>query len=280
MVRAADASQHQHAYLTQIFATRERTTGIAHDIQNRPLHAHTLGPMNRLCSGCNALHFACEQSASNKSVCSACRALGKVTLQLFENFPSILRGLYTEQDRVSKNFRENIRNYNSGLAMASMVANIEAPPGRGPYCFRVHGQVYHAIGGLRPPAGSVPQCAQVLIMDTDDASQELAGRPVNRNCQATIFATLHRLLRTSNPYAQSFKLMADVAETEAFQARHENRKSRSVRMVFAQTSAQDQRRYNTATANEVAIVFIGDEENIPGERLFVIHENTGTSVIS
>ena len=137
--------------------------------------------MNRVCSGCNALHFACEQGASNKTVNSACCSLGKVSLQPFENFPSILRALYTEQDRDSKKFRENIRNYNSSLAMASMVANIETPPGRGPYCFRVHGQVYHAIGGLRPPAGSDPQCAQVLIMDTDDASQELAGRPVNRN---------------------------------------------------------------------------------------------------
>ena len=158
--------------------------------------------MSHVCSGCNALHFASEQGSFNETVCSACCSLGKVNFHPFENFPSILQSLYTEQDRMSRNFRENIRNYISGLAMASMVADIGTPPGRGPYSFRVHGQVYHAIGRLRSPAGSCPQGAQVLIMDTDDAAQELAGRPVNKYCQATIFATLHRLLRTSNPYAQ------------------------------------------------------------------------------
>ena len=164
IVRAVDASQYRYAYLTQIFATRERTTGIAHDVQNRPLHAHTLGPMNRLCSGCNALHFACEQSASNKSVYSACCSSGKVNLQLFENFPSVLRGLYTEQDRVSKNSRENIRN--SSLAMASMVANIETPPDRGPSRFRVYGQVYHAVGGLRLGIANTPGFRKIRVSDT------------------------------------------------------------------------------------------------------------------
>jgi hypothetical protein len=194
---------------------------------------------------------------------------------MFDSFPTILQELYTSEDQVAKRFRKNIRNYNSSLAMASMAAQIETPRGHGPYCFRVHGQVYHRIGGLRPSIGAAPQCAQVLILDTEDAANELAGRPVNRDCERNTFVALHAMLRTTNPYVQAFKLMAEVADAEAQQAQAEGRSSRSVRMVFDQSPADDQRRYNAASANEVAVVYVGDDVDIPGDRLFVVHERSG-----
>ena len=48
-----------------------------------------------------------------------------------------------------------------------------------------------------------------------------------------------------------------------------------MRMVFDHNRNQDQRRSNAASANEVAIVNVGDEECTPGSRFFVIHEQTG-----
>ncbi|XP_018494091.1 uncharacterized protein LOC108863899, partial [Galendromus occidentalis] len=180
-----------------------------------------------------------------------------------------------QKDGDSKNFRLHIRNYNNALAMASMAAHVDIPQGFGPYCFRVHGQVYHTIGGLRPPTGQQAQCAQVLIMDTGAAAEELAGRTVNQSCQKNIFASLHNVLKESNPYVRALRLMSQVVEDEARNARSEGRDSRPVRMVFNQSSTDDQRRYNAASANEVAIVYVGDEDVIPGDRFLMIHENSG-----
>ncbi len=41
-------------------------------------------------------------------------------------------------DAEGRNFRENIRSYNSTFEFASMRAQIDLPPGFGPYCFRIH----------------------------------------------------------------------------------------------------------------------------------------------
>ena len=57
-----------------------------------------------------------------------------------------------------------------------MVANIETPRGYGPRCFRVHRQVYHTISRLCPRTGEAPRFAQFLIIDTEEAAEELAVR--------------------------------------------------------------------------------------------------------
>ena len=66
----------------------------------------------------------------------------------------------------AKHFRQNIRAYNNALAMASFGADIQTPPGRGPYCFRIHGQIYHRIGDLHPPTGMPRSFGQLYILDT------------------------------------------------------------------------------------------------------------------
>lgn len=56
----------------------------------------------------------------------------------------------------------DIRNYVNALSVASTAAKTDISRSNDPYCFRVHGQVNHRIGGLRPREGDPPQCAQVL----------------------------------------------------------------------------------------------------------------------
>ncbi|CAJ0922691.1 unnamed protein product, partial [Mesorhabditis belari] len=72
----------------------------------------------------------------------------------------ILQELFENQDKSAKEFRELIRQYNNELALASMVADIKTPKGHGPYCFKVHGQVCHCMGDLRPPPGQQHKFAQ------------------------------------------------------------------------------------------------------------------------
>lgn len=40
--------------------------------------------------------------------------------------------------------------------------------GRGPYCFRLHGQNYHTLGSLLPVNGQSPKFSQLYIVDTEN----------------------------------------------------------------------------------------------------------------
>ncbi|VDP42082.1 unnamed protein product [Heligmosomoides polygyrus] len=161
------------------------------------------------------------------------------------------------------------------MAMASIAAQLDNPRGGGPYCFKVHGQIYHRVGALRPASGCVPHCAQVLILDTEEAADELAGREVNRECDRSTFVQLHHILLTVNPYVQAFRLMDEVSKEEEQRSIAAQQPRRSVHMVFRQLTTDDQRRYNIASSNEVAVVYVGDDENIPGERNLIVHERGG-----
>ncbi|VDP05286.1 unnamed protein product [Heligmosomoides polygyrus] len=286
-------------------------TGLARSPRERS-QSNTLGNMDQVCRGCGALHFPGEKTTPNSTVYNMCCNLGKVSMNVFENFPVLLQQdsdfsgekitpnstvynmccnlgkvsmnvfenfpvllqqLYTGTGSESIQFLKHIRNYNNSLAMASTTAQLENPRGEGPYCFKVHGQIYHRIGALPPLAGNAPQCAQMLIMNTEEAAAELAGRDVNRERDRATFAVLHQLLQTINPYVQASRLMDAVAREEEQRAIEAQRTQRPVRMVFCQYNTDDLRRYNIATANEVAVVYVGNNEEIPGERYVISFMN-------
>jgi len=73
----------------------------------------------------------------------------------------MLEELINKSHEYSKNFVENIRSFNSTLAFASMGANIAPPTGYGPYCFRIHGQLYHRAGVLNPADGEARKFAHL-----------------------------------------------------------------------------------------------------------------------
>ena len=52
----------------------------------------------------------------------------------------------------AKHFRDYIRQYNSAFAFAfaSFGGNIDKIKAKGPYCFHIHGQIYHQTGCLHP----------------------------------------------------------------------------------------------------------------------------------
>ena len=92
------------------------------------------------------------------------------------NFRSVLiqmswKGLFD-----SREFLNNIRSYNAAFAFASLGAQMAPPPGFGPYCFRIHGQIYHRTGGLHPPDGETGQYGQLYILDGSDALSVRAER--------------------------------------------------------------------------------------------------------
>ncbi|KAF2359671.1 hypothetical protein FHG87_009576 [Trinorchestia longiramus] len=102
---------------------------------------HYTGAMDVRCQFCGALRFQREQLH--------CCFNGKVSLLPLQEYPENLRLLFDADSAEGSYFRQTIRNYNSAFAFASFGANIRPPPGRGPYCFRLQGQIYHYASNLR-----------------------------------------------------------------------------------------------------------------------------------
>ena len=94
----------------------------------------SIGLADQICQYCSATRFHGEKLN--------CCHNGKVFLPQLFPYPDELRELLIGNDEKSKNFQDNIRQYNSAMAFASFGANITSHVGRGPYSFRIHGQIY------------------------------------------------------------------------------------------------------------------------------------------
>ena len=109
---------------------------------------HYLGKLNHICSHCGSLSFMNELFR--------CCHNGKVHLESLYPYPDELKRLLMDRDTKSLNFQQTIRSYNSAIAFASMGANLTLPPGCGPSCFRICGQIFHRSGTLHPSVGMTP----------------------------------------------------------------------------------------------------------------------------
>ncbi|VDL81296.1 unnamed protein product [Nippostrongylus brasiliensis] len=240
--------------------------------------------MDVICSSCQAKHFQAEKMSRHPTVFVQCCDLGRTRLQKFQIYPDSLRQLFEidtsatgERRRLQINFHQNIRKYNSALAMASMGAHIVPPTGPGPYCFRIHDQIYHSIGPLHPEEGQPRQYGQVYILDTSQAAHERLGIVQNISCDATLMRTLSRLIASINPYAQAFKMMGEVERAEEELARAQHRPPSNLMMVFEESRARGlaRRPYDIPTANKVAAVYVAEDDDVPATRSLAVHLRGG-----
>jgi hypothetical protein len=182
-----------------------------------------------------------------------------------KTYPDLLRQLLTNQTHPQhKNFIENICAYNSALGFASMGAKICPPSGYGPYCFRIHGQIYHRVGPFHPKDKEPPRFAQLYILDTDEALNKRMALKENKKCDPQLMARLDSLIRSISNYAKGFKMMRELEIEEEQRAKKERRSANTVSMLITTARRKDQRRYNYPQSNEVAIVF----QNVDGEPPF------------
>lgn len=220
------------------------------------VQTHTVGPMTQICRYCHAKLFRGELLEGSSSIC--CHK-GKIKL------PEVvvcdeLKNLITANDARTQNYLDHVRNYNNALAFASVQVKDVAIPGRGPFCFKIHGQVYHQAGSLQPQEGHAPTYAGLFIIDTEDALQHRLGHEANRQCNAEIMALLQSMLERNNPYAQMFHFLKDsIADASDVQLR------------FTVDNAFDPRRYNVPTTSEVAAVFTSVDGAPPGKFDFVVY---------
>ncbi|GJZ17098.1 hypothetical protein Tco_0553221, partial [Tanacetum coccineum] len=104
----------------------------------------------------------------NKRCCNS----GRVTLRAPPEYPEYIKRLYADA-----HFMENIRAYNQMFSMTSLGANVDSSinNSKGPYMFRISGQIYHWIGSMCPEEGNTPRFLQLYIYDTtNEVSHRMA----------------------------------------------------------------------------------------------------------
>ncbi|UYV82231.1 hypothetical protein LAZ67_21001404 [Cordylochernes scorpioides] len=178
---------------------------------------YLIGSLEIVCPNCSALHFPGE------TVGRSCCHQGKVSLPGLSSFPYEIQELMTSNSVEAKYFQTNIRSYNSSLAFASMGAQVDVFSGRGPFCYRIHGKIYHLTGPLHPHDNRAPSYAQLYILDSKAANniRIAASGPLARHPH--ILTLLDSVLRRVNPYTSAYRQMLQVEKDEEQRARIENR---------------------------------------------------------
>ncbi|XP_073493942.1 uncharacterized protein [Phyllobates terribilis] len=232
------------------------------------INQHYCGNMNVVCSKCDSLNFFEEKPSDNQF--TQCCQKGKVMLprchysDLFEQF---MKGTHEH----SRNFMENIRSINSSHAFASFGANIAPPPGFGPYCFKIHGQIYHRTGTLHPEIGQPPKFAQLYIFDTNEATEQRMNLKENEKCNVELMNLIAVHLQTISPFAAAYRMLKDVEAEEEQKAIQNGMEMPSIIMAIKQERKQDPRCYNKARVSEVAVVFQNDDGEPPFQMDILVH---------
>ena len=136
---------------------------------------------------------------------------------------------------------------------------------RGPYCYRISGQVYLAISQMQPGAGKYPLFSRIYIFDKQN---ELENRMKSLpSLGKAIIKDLQEMIKEVNPYALMYQQAADMLQ---------DKPTEDVRLVLKTTRRNiDPRRYNLPTGSDVAVIIpMQDDDNI-SSRDVVAYKNAG-----
>lgn len=143
-VETEEDQRHRQEFLAQNRLIKVKKT---HQLVQKPIIEeskimnNSCGKMDVICQFCGAIHFKGELASCKKF--NICCSKGKLVFPPPKECPELLQMLFTNCHPKSANFIKGARKYNNALAFASMGASIDVPRGRGPYCFKIHGQTYH-----------------------------------------------------------------------------------------------------------------------------------------
>ena len=167
-----------------------------------------LGILSVVCPHFHALHFDCEKLTSslvNRPKFGMYCLQGQIQLPPFQPLTGILHNYLTGNDYCSKEFRKNIRQYNTAFAMTSVGVKIDNSVTRqsGLYCFKIQEELYHLTGALLPHGDQTPMYAQIYILDT--AEQLDIRRNNHRNLDPIVMDNLQTMLLNNHPYINRYR---------------------------------------------------------------------------
>jgi hypothetical protein len=150
----------------------------------------------------------------------------------------------------TKDFRLNIRAYNSALQMASTGLHIHSLE-QGISMIAIKGDVHHLLGPLQPTEHDVPQFAQLYIIDSMDAqvtARLAALGATGAALHQPTLAGLQQMSHDHNTFVQCFKQVMDMPAHDLPQWE----------VVIRVDGNVDKRRYNAPTALEVVGLLPGE----------------------
>ncbi|KAL3651616.1 hypothetical protein CASFOL_004618 [Castilleja foliolosa] len=225
------------------------------------------GDCNCVCEHCDALFWFAERLVfgplNSRPRYSHCCKGGAVRLPFAIYPPAAIKYLYG-----NASFMENIRAYNNMFSMTSFGARIDdaVNDGRGPYVFKVSGQVSHWIGSICPPSNEGPRFLQLYIYDTDnEVSNRLRffGNLENRSLSSDIVRLLGDTLRSCNEYVRLFRSAADLCNSS-------NECNLSVRLY----NNVGDRRYEPPASGTLGGIVFGDDTSASNYDI-IVHSKEG-----
>jgi len=154
----------------------------------------------------------------------------------------------TGNDYPSREFHNNIRQYNAAFAMTSVGVKIDNSVTRqsGPYCFKIQGELHHLTGALLSHGDQTPMYVQIYILDT--AVQLNVRRANNNNLDPIVMDNLQTMLLDSHPYIGQYRHAYKLIKEKPADEQQE------VTIRLHVNLQQDQRTYNLPTAEEIAVI--------------------------
>ncbi|GAA0175869.1 hypothetical protein LIER_28965 [Lithospermum erythrorhizon] len=213
------------------------------------------------CKHCGAYRFYRESD-------HICCSRGEITLAESE-LPPYLVSLITGTSAKSKEFQNMIRTYNNHFAFTSIGISCDGRyqrRDRGIYTVKVQGQVHHYLDDLFPQdASKRMKGIQFYFYDSEhQVSNRISTLP---RLDVSIVENLVEVLE-SNPYGQFLKQVSQLENIDQYC------------IVIRSDPGLDQRRYNKPLSNEVAAVWIEDEndENVNADMLDIrVYTKSGRS---
>ncbi|XP_071565387.1 uncharacterized protein [Temnothorax nylanderi] len=202
-----------------------------------------LGTMSHKCKYCNA--FKWKEEAPGM-----CCSAGKVQLSPFEPLPEPLYSLVMGSHPEHVHFMNRVRKYNGCFNMTSFGAKQVLQDGFMP-TFKVQGQVYHLVGSLLPAPEQEAQFLQIYFVGEDE--REVRLRCSNfPDVKQELVKELQRMLHEVNSYIKDLKTTLEKVPPTC--------KKFEV-IIHADKKPVDVHggRFNAPTANEVALVIVGQQ---------------------
>ena len=209
--------------------------------------------MDQLCSHCGSKMFALESVGNvQQKKFSLCCNQGKVNLPQIRPPPEELYSLFTGTSPAAKNFRENIRAFNSAFQFSSLQADIDLSTlnsGRsGIYTFKISGSLHHCLPPLLPHQNGRPCYAQIYLYDPTVQLQ------TRTNLFSQIYPEtvdiLQQMMNRINPFVSQWKSAREIT--------HNHSNLSNIQIVLRPNHQQHHQRHthNLPTSDEISVLII------------------------
>ncbi|XP_057332073.1 uncharacterized protein LOC130671941 [Microplitis mediator] len=234
--------------------------------------------MNVRCHHCSAKPVAAEVVSNKPNSFNDCCRHGEVALEPLPEFPLLLKSLFEGTHNKSKNFFERIRNFNSSFSFASFNANLVdlSSQRRGPYCFKIQGQIYYQMNtSIYPSSDESPSYGQLFIVDSTELVEYRSER--NVDCDKDLLQAIDVTICQHNVFAKSYQMMKEVLKDQSTINVNGEIVEPELNLIFSLKPGMDIRRYNLQRENEVAAVFsMAADGEIPGSYVTIQNKTSKT----